>query len=79
MCYYRMDLSTKSRVRILGKVPKKLIKWWGTFNYVEQQGLTKKLGTLTSLLDLTPHPDLIEAISTFWDPRFWCIGLEIVK
>ncbi|XP_016543749.2 uncharacterized protein LOC107843862 [Capsicum annuum] len=53
---------------MVGKVPKKLIKWWGTFNYVEQQGLAKKLGTLTSLLDITPRPDLIEAISTFWDP-----------
>lgn len=68
MCYYRMDLSTKSRVLMVVKVPKKLIKWWEMFNYVDQQKLVKILGDLTELLHVTPRPDLIEALLTFWDP-----------
>ena len=68
MCYYRMDLSTKSRVLMVVKVPKKLIKWWDMFNYVDQQKLVKILGDLTELLHATPCPDLIEALLTFWDP-----------
>ena len=67
MCHYRMDLSTKSKVRMVGMVPKKLIKWWGTFNYVDQQELIKVLGDLTELLHISPWPDLIDAILTFWD------------
>jgi len=50
------------------KVPKKLIKWWEMFNYVDQQKLIKILGDLTELLHVTPRPDLIEALLTFWDP-----------
>ena len=68
MCYYRMNLSTKSRVLMVVKVPKKLIKWWEMFNYVDQQKLIKILGDLTKLLHVTPRPDLIEAVLTFWDP-----------
>ncbi|KAF3685704.1 hypothetical protein FXO37_00351 [Capsicum annuum] len=64
----RMDLSTKSRVLMVVKVPKKLIKWWKMFNYVDQQKLIKILGNLTELLHVTPRPDLIEALLTFWDP-----------
>lgn len=65
-----MDLSTKSRVWMVGKVPKNLIKWWDMFNYVEQRELEKKLGTLISLLSITPRPNLIEAALSFWDPTY---------
>ena len=65
MCYYKMDFSSKSRVLMVVKVPKKLIKWWKMFNYVDQQKLVKILGDLTELLYVTPRPDLIEALLTF--------------
>ncbi|PHT39974.1 hypothetical protein CQW23_18828 [Capsicum baccatum] len=64
-----MDLSTKSRVLIVVKVPKKLIKWWGPFNYSEKHKVRKVLGNLVALIDITPRPDLIEAALTFWDPN----------
>ena len=51
------------------KVPKKLIKWWGTFNYSENHEVRKVLGNLVALMDLTPRPDLKEAALTFWDPN----------
>ncbi|OIT28570.1 hypothetical protein A4A49_53927, partial [Nicotiana attenuata] len=31
--------------------------------------LMGKLGTLISLMDITPRPDLVEAMLTFWDPQ----------
>ncbi|XP_016566464.2 uncharacterized protein LOC107864561 [Capsicum annuum] len=65
----RMDLSTKSRVLMVVNVPKKLIKWWSTFNYLETHEVKKVLGNLVALMDLTPRPDLIEAALTFWDPN----------
>lgn len=52
---------------MFSKVAKKLIKWWGIFNYTEQHKLKKMLGTLTSLLHIMPHPYMIEARLTFWD------------
>ncbi|PHT49079.1 60S ribosomal protein L6 [Capsicum baccatum] len=65
----RMNLSTKSRVLMVVKVPRKLIKWWGTFNYSKKHEVRKVLGNLVALLDLTPRPDLIEAVLTFGDPN----------
>ncbi|KAF3626654.1 hypothetical protein FXO37_30260 [Capsicum annuum] len=41
-----MDLSTKSRVLMVVNVPRKLIKWWGTFNYSEKHEVRKVLGNL---------------------------------
>ncbi|XP_047262492.1 uncharacterized protein LOC124895939 [Capsicum annuum] len=64
-----MVLSTISTVLMVVKVPKKLIKWWGTFNYSEKHEVRKVLGNFAALLDLTPHPDLIEVVLTFWDPN----------
>ncbi|PHT82343.1 60S ribosomal protein L6 [Capsicum annuum] len=65
----RMNLSTKFRVLMVVKVPRKLIKWWGTFNYSEKHEVRKVLGNLVALLDLTPCPDLIEVVLTFGDPN----------
>ncbi|KAF3672955.1 Aluminum-activated malate transporter 8 [Capsicum annuum] len=65
---HRMDLSAKSRVLMVVKVPKKLIKWWDMFNYVDQQKLIKILGDLIELLHITSRPDLIKAVLTFRDP-----------
>ncbi|OIS98616.1 hypothetical protein A4A49_60821, partial [Nicotiana attenuata] len=51
------------------KIPRKLIKWWKMFSLLEQHELMEKLGTLTSLLHITPRPDLVEAMLTYWDPQ----------
>ncbi|OIT33916.1 hypothetical protein A4A49_52216 [Nicotiana attenuata] len=58
------------------KIPRKLIKWWKIFSLLEQHELMEKLGTLTSLLDITPRPDLVEAMLTYWDPQNWFSNLE---
>ncbi|OIT19843.1 hypothetical protein A4A49_53030 [Nicotiana attenuata] len=51
------------------KIPRKLIKWWKMFSLLEQHELMEKLGTLTSLLDITPRLDLVEAMLTYWDQQ----------
>nr|XP_009792060.1 PREDICTED: uncharacterized protein LOC104239188 [Nicotiana sylvestris] len=63
-----MDPLIRSKVLMVVKIPRKLIKWWTMFSSLEQHELMQKLGTLTSLLDITPCPDLVEAMLTYWDP-----------
>nr|XP_033509899.1 uncharacterized protein LOC108943762 [Nicotiana tomentosiformis] len=64
-----MDPLIRSKVLMVVKIPRKLVKWWKMFSLLEQHKLMEKLGTLTSLLDVTPLPDLVEAMLTYWDPQ----------
>nr|XP_016490777.1 PREDICTED: uncharacterized protein LOC107810502 [Nicotiana tabacum] len=64
-----MDPLIRSKVLMVVKIPRKLIKWWKMFSSLEQHELMQKLGTLTSLLDITPRPDLVEVMLTYWDPQ----------
>nr|XP_009778514.1 PREDICTED: uncharacterized protein LOC104227856 [Nicotiana sylvestris]XP_009778515.1 PREDICTED: uncharacterized protein LOC104227856 [Nicotiana sylvestris] len=64
-----MDPLTNARVSMVVKVPRRLVKWWNMFTLFEQYDLRGKLGTLISLMDITPRPDLVEAMLTFWNPQ----------
>nr|XP_016462958.1 PREDICTED: uncharacterized protein LOC107786035 [Nicotiana tabacum] len=64
-----MDPLIRSKVLMVVKIPRKLVKWWKIFSLLEQHELMEKLGTLTSLLDITPRPDLVEEMLTYWDPQ----------
>lgn len=57
-----------SQIRMVEGIPYKLKEWWEGFSLGEKLAITRRVGFLTKLFNISPDKHVIRALISFWDP-----------